>query len=130
MLLAKLPHLASWSSKRREHAASYTKALDGLSPVRTPVVDSCNEPIFHQYTLRVERRDQLQAHLKSHSVGNAVYYPVPLHLQNCFRHLGYQRGRLPEAERAATEVISLPIYPELTADQIGFVVETIHGFYR
>jgi len=130
VLLAKLPHLASWSSKRREHAASYTKALDGLSPVRTPVVDRCNEPIFHQYTLRVERRDELQAHLKSHSVGNAVYYPVPLHLQNCFRHLGYQRGRLPEAERAATEVISLPIYPELTADQIGFVVETIHGFYR
>ena len=123
-------HLEYVSREMREHAASYTKALDGLSPVRTPVVDSCNEPIFHQYTLRVERRDQLQAHLKSHSVGNAVYYPVPLHLQNCFRHLGYQRGRLPEAERAATEVISLPIYPELTADQIGFVVETIHGFYR
>src|SRR5438876_8131741 len=59
VLLAKLPHLASWSSKRREHAASYTKALDGLSPVRTPVVDRCNEPIFHQYTLRVERRDEL-----------------------------------------------------------------------
>jgi len=130
VLLAKLPHLASWSSKRRHHAASYTQALDGLAPVRTPVVDGCNEPIFHQYTLRVERRDELQAHLKSHGVGNAVYYPVPLHLQNCFRHLGYKRGRLPEAERAATEVISLPIYPELTSDQIGYVTETIRGFYR
>jgi len=130
VLLAKLPHLASWSSKRRQHAASYTQALDGLAPVRTPVVDGCNEPIFHQYTLRVERRDELQAHLKSHGVGNAVYYPVPLHLQNCFRHLGYKRGRLPEAERAATEVISLPIYPELTSDQIGYVTETIRGFYR
>jgi dTDP-4-amino-4,6-dideoxygalactose transaminase len=130
ILLAKLPHLASWSSKRREHAASYTRALDGVSAVRTPVVDSCNEPIFHQYTLRVERRDELQAHLKSHGIGNAVYYPVPLHLQNCFRHLGYKKGQLPEAERAATEVISLPIYPELTRDQVGFVADTIRGFYR
>ena len=130
VLLAKLPHLASWSSKRRQHAASYTQAFDGLAPVRTPVVDGCNEPIFHQYTLRVERRDELQAYLKSHGVGNAVYYPVPLHLQSCFRHLGYKRGRLPEAERAATEVISLPIYPELTSDQIGYVAETIRGFYR
>jgi dTDP-4-amino-4,6-dideoxygalactose transaminase len=130
VLLAKLPHLAAWSSKRREHAASYTKALTDVSGVRTPVVDSSNEPIFHQYTLRVERRDELQAHLKSHGVGNAVYYPVPLHLQNCFRHLGYKRGRLPEAERAAAEVISLPIYPELTPEQIGYVVDTIRGFYR
>ena len=130
VLLAKLPHLAQWSSKRREHAASYTKGLAGLRQVHTPVVDAASEPIFHQYTLRVERRDELQAHLKSKGVGNAVYYPVPLHLQNCFSHLGYKRGRLPEAERAAAEVISLPIYPELTRDQIGYVVDTIRGFYR
>src|SRR2546430_15858613 len=97
---------------------------------RTPVVEACNEPIFHQYTLRVERRDDLQAHLKSKGVGTAVYYPVPLHLQNCFSHLGYKRGRLPEAERAAGEVISLPIYPELTRDQVDYVADTIRGFYR
>src|SRR6266704_4809196 len=130
ILLAKLPHLAAWSSKRREHAASYTNALADVSEVRTPVVEACNEPIFHQYTLRVERRDDLQAHLKSKGVGNAVYYPVPLHLQNCFSHLGYKRGRLPEAERAAGEVISLPIYPELTRDQVDYVADTIRGFYR
>lgn len=130
VLLAKLPHLASWSSKRREHAASYTKALADVSQIGTPVVDDGNEPIFHQYTLRVERRDELQASLKGKGVGNAVYYPVPLHLQNCFSHLGYKRGRLPEAERASREVISLPIYPELTRDQIEFVVDTIRGFYR
>ncbi len=130
VLLAKLPHLASWSSKRREHAASYTKALADVSQVCTPVVEAGNEPIFHQYTLRVERRDELQAHLKGQGVGNAVYYPVPLHLQNCFSHLGYKRGRLPGAERAAGEVISLPIYPELTRDQIDYVVDTIRGFYR
>lgn len=130
ILLAKLPHLASWSSKRREHAASYTAALGDVPQVRTPVVDDCNEPIFHQYTLRVERRDALQAHLKSQGIGSAVYYPVPLHLQNCFRHLGYTQGRFPEAERAAGEVISLPIYPELTHDQVAHVVDAIHRFYQ
>src|SRR6266446_1100782 len=130
VLLAKLPYLAAWSERRREHAATYTNALADVSEVRTPVVEACNEPIFHQYTLRVERRDDLQAHLKSKGVGNAVYYPVPLHLQNCFSHLGYKRGRLPEAERAAGEVISLPIYPELTRDQVDYVADTIRGFYR
>jgi dTDP-4-amino-4,6-dideoxygalactose transaminase len=130
VLLAKLPHLAAWSSKRREHAASYTKALTGVTQVCPPVVDAENEPIFHQYTLRVQRRDELQAHLKAQGIGNAVYYPVPLHLQNCFSHLGYKRGQLREAERAAAEVISLPIYPELTSDQIAHVADTIRAFYR
>jgi dTDP-4-amino-4,6-dideoxygalactose transaminase len=130
VLLAKLPHLASWSAKRREHAAYYTQALAGLSPVKTPVVDPCNEHIFHQYTLRVERRDELQAHLKSRGIGTAIYYPVPLHLQPCFSHLGYRPGRLPESEQTAAEVISLPVYPELTRSQLDYVIDTIRGFYR
>src|SRR5207247_1618409 len=100
VLLAKLPHLAGWSARRREHAAYYAQGLAGLTPVTVPAVDSCNEHIFHQYTVRVERRDALQAHLKSKGIGSAIYYPVPLHLQNCFSHLGYQRGAFPEAERA------------------------------
>jgi dTDP-4-amino-4,6-dideoxygalactose transaminase len=130
VLLAKLPHLAAWSEKRREHAAHYSRAFAGVAGVTPPVVDPCNEPIFHQYTLRVERRDALQAHLKARGIGSAVYYPVPLHLQQCFRHLGYQRGRLPESERAALEVISLPIYPELTRAQLDLVIDAIRGFYR
>jgi len=129
VLLAKLPHLASWSDQRRRHAAYYTKALADVSAVRTPVVDACNEHIFHQYTLRVERRDELQAHLKSKGIGSAVYYPVPLHLQQCFSHLGYRRGQFPEAERAAADVLSLPVYPELTRDQLDYVVDAIRGFY-
>jgi len=92
-------------------------------------VDACNEHVFHQYTLRVERRDELQAHLKSKRIGSAVYYPVPLHLQQCFSHLGYRRGQFPEAERAAAEVLSLPVYPELTRDQLDYVVDAIRGFY-
>ncbi|HTR22244.1 MAG TPA: DegT/DnrJ/EryC1/StrS family aminotransferase [Gemmatimonadales bacterium] len=130
VLLAKLPHLAAWSAKRREHAAYYTKALAGLAAVRTPPVEAGNEHIFHQYTLRVERRDELQAHLKAKQIGCAVYYPIPLHLQHCFAHLGYKAGRLPVSEQAAHEVLSLPVYPELTADQLDYVCETIRGFYR
>src|SRR6059036_2633327 len=130
VLLAKLPHLVSWSGRRREHAAYYSRALAGLPQVKPPAVDPANEHIFHQYTLRVERRDELQAHLKAKGIGSAVYYPVPLHLQNCFSHLGYAPGRLPESERACREVLSLPVYPELAREQLDYVIETIRGFYR
>jgi dTDP-4-amino-4,6-dideoxygalactose transaminase len=130
VLLAKLPHLAAWSAKRREHAAYYTHALAGLPPVRPLVVAAGNEHIFHQYTVRVERRDALQAHLKAKGIGHAVYYPVPLHRQPCFASLGYREGSLPVTERAAREVISLPIYPELTRAQLDAVVAAIREFYR
>src|SRR6266704_3173809 len=130
VLLAKLPHLADWSARRREHAAYYSAALAGVPQVKPPAVDPANEHIFHQYTLRVERRDELQAHLKAKGIGSAVYYPVPLHLQNCFSHLGYAPGRLPESERACREVLSLPVYPELAREQLDYVIETIRGFYR
>jgi dTDP-4-amino-4,6-dideoxygalactose transaminase len=130
VLLAKLPHLAAWSAARREHAAYYSAALADVPQVRPPAVDPANEHIFHQYTLRVERRDELQAHLKSRGIGSAVYYPVPLHLQRCFSHLGYAPGRLPESERAAREVLSLPVYPELTREQLDYVIDAIRGFYR
>jgi len=130
VLLAKLAHLADWSARRRQHAAYYSAALADLPRVRPPVVESNNEHIFHQYTLRVERRDELQAHLKSKGIGNAVYYPIPLHLQACFSHLGYTRGRFPAAERAAGEVLSLPVYPELRREQLDYVIDAIRGFYR
>jgi len=130
VLLAKLPHLAAWSAQRREHAAYYTEALAGLEQVRTPVVDPCNEHIFHQYTLCVERRDALQAHLKAKGIGTAVYYPVPLHRQPCFASLGYQEGSLPTSERTAREVLSLPIYSELTRAQLEAVAGAIREFYR
>jgi dTDP-4-amino-4,6-dideoxygalactose transaminase len=130
VLLAKLPHLAAWSAERRAHAAYYAQGLAGLAPVRTPVTEPANEHIFHQYTLRVERRDELQAHLKAKGIGTAIYYPVPLHRQPCFAHLGYREGSLPEAERAAREVISLPVYPELTRVQLDYVIDAIRGFYR
>src|SRR5688572_1556310 len=130
VLLAKVPHLAAWSGKRREHAAYYSRAFADVRQVKTPYVDAANEHIFHQYTLRAERRDELQAHLKKEGVGHAVYYPIPLHRQPCFAHLGYKDGSLPQAEQASREAISLPIYPELTRAQLDRVIDTVRGFYR
>jgi dTDP-4-amino-4,6-dideoxygalactose transaminase len=92
-------------------------------------VDPANEHIFHQYTIRVPRRDALQAHLKANGIGCAVYYPLGLHLQPCFAHLGYRRGSLPETETAMAEVLSLPVYPELTEAQQERVAEVVSGFY-
>jgi dTDP-4-amino-4,6-dideoxygalactose transaminase len=129
ILRAKLPHLAGWSAKRRENAQFYDRALRGIQHVRTPVIDPDNESIFNQYTIRVERRDELQAYLKAREIGTAIYYPLPLHLQPCFAYLGYRRGGCPEAERAAGEVISLPIYPELTRAQLEEVAGAIRTFY-
>lgn len=129
ILQAKLPHLASWSAKRRGNAAYYDRAFADLGEVQTPLIDPANESIFNQYTLRVERRDALQGYLKERGIGTAVYYPLPLHLQPCFAYLGYTAGRLPEAERAANEVLSLPIYPELTTSQLDEVITAVRAFY-
>jgi dTDP-4-amino-4,6-dideoxygalactose transaminase len=129
VLFAKLPHLEGWSSKRREHARYYDQALADLDGVRTPVVRPENESIFNQYTIRAERRDQLAAHLKKKGIGTKVYYPLPLHLQPCFAYLGYKQGSHPESERAAAEVISLPIFPELTRAQLDETIEGIRSFY-
>jgi dTDP-4-amino-4,6-dideoxygalactose transaminase len=129
VLLAKLPHLGQWSAARRRNAAYYDAAFAGLSEVKTPSVDPQNVSIYNQYTVRVERRDDLQSHLKSKGIGHSVYYPLPLHLQPCFAYLGYREGACPESERAAKEVVSLPIYPELTEDQLDEVVGAVRGFY-
>src|SRR5690349_14555327 len=129
VLAAKLPHLAAWSARRRENAAYYDAALADVPEVRTPHVDPANESIYNQYTLRCERRDALQAHLKERGIGSAIYYPLPLHLQPCFAYLGYREGQCPESERAAKEVISLPIFPELTRGQLDEVVDGVRTFF-
>lgn len=128
-LLAKLPWLAGWSDARRRHAARYHEGLSGGSQVRTPVTDPDNEHIFHQYTLQVERRDELQAFLREREIGTAVYYPLALHLQPCFAYLGYKEGALPVTEAVMRQVLSLPVYPELTAAQQDWVIESIRAFY-
>ena len=113
VLLAKLPHLNAWNAARRANAAAYDAAWRDLPGVTTPAVDPANEHTYHQYTLRVPRRDAVMAGLRERGVGCAVYYPMALHQQPCFARLGYREGQFPETERATAEVISLPIYPEL-----------------
>src|SRR5882762_6459722 len=129
VLSAKLPMLSSWSAARRKNAAYYNAAFADVEGVRTPTIDPANESIYNQYTLRVARREDLQAHLKAKEIGSAIYYPLSLHLQPCFEYLGYKRGAYPESEKATKEVISLPVYPELQQAQLDEVIEAVRGFY-
>jgi len=129
VLLAKVPHLAAWNAARRRRAAGYAEGLAGLDDVTTPVTHPDNEHVYHQYTIRAARRDDLLTHLRARRVGSAVYYPRPLHLQPCFAGLGYVPGEFPEAERACEQVLSLPIYPELTDDQQQTVIAAVREYY-
>jgi len=140
VLLVKLKYLDSWSEKRRKNAALYNRlfAQSGLIErgiIKTPVEaykDSGdrNHHIYNQYTLRTRSRDKLQEYLKEQGVSTAIYYPLPLHLQECFKDLGYLKGDFPEAEKASGSVISLPVYPELTDEQQEYIVEKISGFFK
>lgn len=130
VLRAKLPHLEHWSETRRSNAAYYTNALADVPEVTPPFIDPQNTSIFNQYTLRVERRDELKAHFDAKKIGSSIYYPLPLHLQPCFSYLGYKAGSCPEAEKASREVLSIPIYPELTRPQQDEVIDAIRAFYN
>lgn len=122
---AKLPHLDGWSDARRANAALYTRLLGDLAS-RDPALLTLpatvtDRHVFNQYVVQVADRDRVRERLRAAGIGTAIYYPVPLHLQECFAELGYRRGDLPESESAADRALALPIYPELTADQIRSV---------
>ena len=114
ILRVKLRYLDEWSNARQRHAESYDKVFRSIEQVQTPATISGNRHIYNQYVIRVPRRNELQSYLQEHHIGNAIYYPIPLHLQECYDHLGYQPTDFPEAEKAAEETIALPVYPELT----------------
>ena len=126
-LLVKLPYLDDWSEKRRRNAAYYNKKFAETS-VQTPYVSPDRGTVYNQYCIRVPKRDDLFAHLSEKNIGCAIYYPVPLHLQECFAYLGYKEGDFQEAEKASKEVLALPIYPELTDEMQDYVAETIISF--
>ena len=134
VLRVKLPYLEEWSTARTRNAARYSELFTdaGLAEeIGLPFVKPGVRHIFNQYVIRVGRqRDALRAHLNDSGIGSEIYYPVPLHLQECFRYLGYAEGDFPEAERAARETLALPVYPELTPEQQAYVVETIRSFMR
>jgi dTDP-4-amino-4,6-dideoxygalactose transaminase len=132
LLSVKLGHLESWNARRRERAARYDRGLREarLVPERIRVPgDAGAEHVFHQYVIRAERRDELRDALARAEVETQIYYPLPLHQQPCFSHLGFRAGQFPEAECAARECLALPIYPELRDDQLDYVVDRVAAFY-
>ncbi len=140
VLNVKLPHLDAWTKKRQENARRYTclfreSGLPGKGAVTLPEARYAGPGVAHyhiynQYVLRARDRDRLREHLGREEIGTEIYYPVPFHMQECFRSLELREGAYPEAERAARESLALPIYPELTEAQQARVVEAIGRFYR
>jgi dTDP-4-amino-4,6-dideoxygalactose transaminase len=137
VLRVKMRHIDSWNESRRQIASNYDRLLQeaGLmsakpgTPIRSLTVSIHAHHVFHQYVVRADRRDELRKFLADRKIGTEVYYPVPLHLQECFIYLGYREGDLPESELAAREVLALPMFPELTEDEQRRVVESISDFY-
>jgi dTDP-4-amino-4,6-dideoxygalactose transaminase len=133
VLNVKLGSLDGWMTARDAHARQYTERLEGMRrtgavvpPVRS---QAGSRHVWNQYVIRVQRRDELRRYLGAAGIGTEVYYPIPLHLQECFAYLGHRAGELPESERAAREVLALPVYPELAPAQIDYVAGTIERFY-
>ena len=129
VLSVKLKYLDAWSQKRRENAAMYDEILKD-SAVKTPKVDANNVSIYHQYTIKAPKRDELQKYLADKNISSAIFYPHPLHLQDCFKSLGYKQGDFPVSEKLCEDVLSLPIYPELTTEQIEYTAQSIVEFYK
>ncbi len=137
VLEVKLRYLPQWNLRRQELARRYDEMFDAAGLVAASTVDGVVLPwtdprathIFHQYVIRVPRRDALREHLTAQGIGSEIYYPVPLHLQAALKDLGYKPGDFPQAERAAAEVLALPIYPELRDDEQQAVVDAIRSFY-
>jgi dTDP-4-amino-4,6-dideoxygalactose transaminase len=134
VLNVKLPHLDAWTAGRQRNAAFYDRRFvaAGLAggAVRAPWADPHARHVYNQYVVRVRDRDRLRQHLADRGVGSEIYYPVPLHLQQCFGYLEHRAGDFPEAERAARETLALPIYPELGEGELNYVVDSIAAFYR
>lgn len=129
ILEVKLKYLDSWHEERRENAAYYDRTFKEMDLI-TPRVESFNYHIYNQYTIAVKDREKLKEHLAQNQIGFDTYYPLPLHLQKCFEDLGYRKGDLPNAEKKAQEVLSLPIYPELKREEQDFVIEKIGELVR
>lgn len=142
VVTAKLAHLDAWTEGRRENARQYHRLFADSGLVERGVValpcppDDCTVPgcritrhVYNQFCIRVPQRDALKAHLAEAGVGSEIYYPVPLHLQECFRHLGHREGDFPVSEQTAREILALPVYPELSPQQLEHVVSSIAAFY-
>src|SRR5580698_6162879 len=131
MLHVKLAHLAKWSAQRRERAAEYARLLSAAPDAVTPVYEpSWSRAVYHLYVVRTEDREGMMSHLKTAGIGTGIHYPVPLHLQKAYSSLNYHRGDFPVVEKIAAEIVSLPMFPDITADQQAHVVKEVVHFAR
>ena len=130
ILNVKLRRIDESIALRKKFADQYRTLLSGIDQVRLPVVREGNTPVYYVFQIKAENRDGLAAYLKGNGIGTCVYYPVPLHLQKCFAYLGYKEGDFPVAEKLCGEVLALPIYPEITEDEVSYVCEKIKEFYK
>ena len=128
LLHAKLPHLAKWNAKRCDHATEYSRLLSTNKAINVPYEPSWSRAVHHLYVIRTEDREGMMNHLKSAGIGTGIHYPIPLHLQKAYKSLNYGLGDFPVAERAAEEIVSLPMFPQLTSDQLARVVQEISVF--
>ena len=129
-LIVKLKHLDKWSQMRRDNATYYDENLKDISMIQTPVIHPDAVTIYNQYTLIAQNRDELMKHLQASNIGCAIYYPLPLHMQECFSDLGYKKGDFPISEERAEQVLSIPIYSELPRESQDYVIRTIREFYN
>lgn len=129
ILSAKLPYLREWSEKRRQYVALYSSLLAGIKEVKTPTEMPYAYHVYHLYAIECQRRDELQIYLKKHGVDTVIHYPIPIHLQAPHRAQGYKPGMFPVTEKRAKTILSLPMFPELTKNEISFVCRTIRSFY-
>ena len=127
ILRVKMPHLAEWTEARRRNAHAYHKLLAGLE-IGLPSESPNSKHVYHQFTIRSKQRDEMRAYLKALDIDTGVFYPSPLHTEQAYRYLGYSEGDFPEAERACREVLSLPVFPELTAEQLEYVASSVRSF--
>lgn len=130
ILLVKLKYLDSWNAKRIEIAEKYNDAFKDIDDVVIPYSEIYNKHIYHQYTIRTGRRDELAKFLKEKGIQTAVHYPIPLHLQKAFSYLGYKQGDFPISEQCSREVLSLPMFPELRDEEINYVIESVKEFFK
>lgn len=128
ILRIKLKYLDHWIERRIEIAKIYSEGLKDLDII-VPEVKPYVKHVFHQYVIRTKNRDELQEYLANKGIGTAIYYPLPLHLQECYKDLGYREGDFPEAEKASKEVIALPMWPELTNEEVDYIIESIREFF-
>ena len=130
VLGVKMKYLSGWTKRRREIARLYRSRLDGVDGITLPFESPQLEPVYHQFVIRTKERAGLEKELRSKGISTALHYPIPLHLQQAYADLGYKKGDYPVSEMAAEQCISLPLYPEMTGEQVDYVVSSVRHFFR